>query len=398
MTTEPGKAPVSNPGYCADLYPWGGGFDRPELYVDPWEVDPNDNSKQRILVSTRCQRSDDDSTQIFTSPDSGVTWEPSGIRLPASTPIGMTSTKNGRVLFLQMSGVMPVLHWSDDKGKSLASPEGGYDITFQYPEPAEGEPDPHAGEQKKFEVGALQSGDTGVGPPGVPTLSLARTGLNAAMAVYPAIENVTVNGKPITRQVAAVVWVLTKGKDQDPVVIPIKIIRAQAAEGSVLMATFIENDSPDQSVATSLLYWLETTSKPPNATDAVKMLARYVVFSGIVPSQENILSDAAGWEINNRNVYAALGDYMKGGFYAHGGVLNFVPVWPQVPTTQANKDTSQVFMRVISFTPEANAKQPEAEMAKAQPAKRAPVPGPKATTTVKPVELKSRPMPQIRKL
>ncbi len=57
-------------------------------------------------------------------------------------------------MFLQISGVMPVLHWSDDKGKSLASPEGGYDITFQYPDPPPGQPDPHAGEQKKFEVGA----------------------------------------------------------------------------------------------------------------------------------------------------------------------------------------------------------------------------------------------------
>jgi hypothetical protein len=397
MTNGPNQTLLSKPGYCAELYPWGGGFDRPELFVDPWGVDPNDNSKQRILVSTRCLRSDDDSTQIFTSPDSGVTWDPSGIRLPASTPIGMTSTSNGRVLLFQASGVSPLLHWSDDKGKSLASPEGGYDITFQYVDPIPGQPDPHAGEQKKFEIGALGSNDIGVGPPQAPTLSLARTGTNAAMAVYPAVENTTVNGKSITRQVAAVVWVLTKGKDQDPVVVPIKIIRATADEGSVLMATFIEDDNPDQKVATSLLYWLETASKPASSTDAVKMSARYIVFSGIVPSQESILSDAGGWETKNRTVYDALGDYMKGAFYSHAGMLNFVPVWPQVPSTSTTKDTSQVFMRVISFTPDVNSVQPAAEkMVGARPAKRAAI-SPKTTINARPVELKLRPIPQIRK-
>ena len=212
---------------------------------------------------------------------------------------------------------------------------------------------------------------TGVGPSQVPMLSLARTGLNAAMAVYPAIESVNIGGKQIDRQVAAVVWVLTRGKDQDAVVVPIKIIRAQAAEGSVLMATFVEDDRPNQKVATSLLYWLETATRPTGPTDmsAVKMLARYVVFSGIVPSQEGLLSDAAGWSLKNREPYDAIGDYMKGSVYAHNDTVNFVAVWPQVPATVATQDRSQVRMRVISFKPKAEVTQTSPEkMAEAQPA------------------------------
>lgn len=81
-------------GYCAQLAPGLAGFDRPELYVDPWGVNPNDPSKQRIYVSTFCGRCktppcpalqgvalDDDNVQVYTSLDSGATWK-AGMRLP----------------------------------------------------------------------------------------------------------------------------------------------------------------------------------------------------------------------------------------------------------------------------------------------------------------------------
>ena len=397
-------------GYCAELRPGFGGFDRPELYVDPFTVDPNDASKQRIYVSTDCKRTADRHVQIFASPDSGQSWEPSGITLDPGTPVAMTSTFNGRLLLFQHLGETPTLYYSDDKGKSLAismaddgsgeeKPSDRFDITFEYPEPLPGKPDPHAGEQKKFVVGALQSDVTGVGPPGVPTLSLARTGLNAAMAVYPAIENVTVNGKQIERQVAAVVWVLTRDKDHGPIVVPIKIIRAQAPGGSVLMATFIEDDSPSQKVGTSLLYWLETVSPPASPTEPIKMLARYLVFTGIIPTkEEGLLSDAAGWEINNRKPQHALGDYMKGAFYSHGGALNFVAVWPQVPPTVASKDRSQVYMRLISFVPEGGVEQPSPEkMFGARPALRASLRQPTRPISLIPHDLKTRELEQIGK-
>lgn len=371
-SSNPGSS-QSKIGHCAELVPFVGGFDRPELYVDPWGVNAQDNSRQRILVAAQCANSSETSVQVFTSPDSGQTWDPSGIRL-GSTPVAMTSTTNGRVLFLNPVGEVPVLHWSDDKGKTLASPTEGYDVTFEYPKIDPPQPDPHEGEQHKFPVGTLGSDVTGVGPPQGPVLSLARTGSNAAMAVYPAIETVEVDGTEIKRQVAAVVWVLTRGKDQDPIVVPLKIIRAQKEDGSVFMASFIEDDSPGQKTASSLLYWLETASRPtgPTDTSAVKMLARYIVFSGIVPSKEGVLSDAGGWSIKNRTAYEALGDYMKGAFYSHNDTLNFVPVWPQVPASSAAQNTSQVYMRVISYKPEA-AVVPDAEkMFGARPATKAP--------------------------
>jgi hypothetical protein len=164
---------------------------------------------------------------------------------------------------------------------------------------------------------------------------------------------VSVNGKIITRQIACVVWVLTKGKDQEPLVLPLKVIRSQAPDGSVLLPTFIQDDRPNAGVRTSMLYWLETASRPESDSEPVKMLARYVVFQGIIPDTEKVLSDAAGWEMNNRTRYKAIGDYMKGSFYAVNDTLNFVAIWPQVPPTVVAKNRTQVYARISRSGPQA---------------------------------------------
>jgi hypothetical protein len=101
-------------GYCAQLAPGLAGFDRPELYVDPWGVNPSDPSKQRIYVSTFCGRCkhppcavmqgalDDDNVQVYTSLDSGATWK-AGMRLDPPQPMAMTSTPpNGRLFMFQI--------------------------------------------------------------------------------------------------------------------------------------------------------------------------------------------------------------------------------------------------------------------------------------------------------
>ena len=92
LVTDPTTKTIqSQVGYCAEFSPWVGGFDRPELFVDPWGVDPKDPSKQRILISTLCRRSTGDTIQVFTSPDSGQTWDPSGVVLEGDLPVAMTS-------------------------------------------------------------------------------------------------------------------------------------------------------------------------------------------------------------------------------------------------------------------------------------------------------------------
>ena len=372
--------PLAEPGHCVQSPPWVKGFDRPELYVDPFGVDPSDNSKQRIFVSTRCSRFDDDSTQIFASWDSGATWNPSGIRLEAATPVAMTTTKT-RLFLFQSVNFVPVLHWSDNNGQSLATPEGGYDITYVTPNVS---PDPKA--QKKFPAEWLGTAQIGVGNAQAPTLSVVRAGPNAVLAVYPAIERVNA-GTPneFPRQVAAVVCVIPKGTGEDPILIPIKIVRAQAERGSVLMPTFIEDDRTEVMTRTNLLYWIETAGPPTNAGDPVTLFAKYLTFHGPAPKAETFLSDPAGWQSKNTTVYKAMGDYMKGSYYFHNGTMNFVAVWPQVLASDASLQNSQVFMRIISLA-DAPAS-PEPQLEKMPGAK----PSPKAKWTT---GLETSPTPQ----
>lgn len=336
-------------GYNTFWAPYAG-FDREEMYVDPWGVDPNDSSKQRMYVSTRIERPGDRLWEVFMSPDSGATWKPAGIRMGSEAPVVMTSTNNGRLFMFAPSdtGNKPTLSFSDDNGASLSSPDGGYDITYI-------NPNPKPGEQPKFQMDQLRAGVTGVGEAGTMCMSLARTGKNAVLAVYPSLEVVQVNNQPVLHQVAAVVWVVTKEKDpttgqvEQPIVVPIKIIRAQAPEGSVLMPSFIQDNRTGNNVETNLLYWIETASRPSSNTEPVKMLARYLTFNGIVPDTEKDLSDPGGWELNNRTPGNATGDYMKGSFYADDGNMNFVPVWPQVPPDSPDKVKSHAYIRIITF-------------------------------------------------
>ncbi len=345
-------------GYNAAWAPYYG-FDREELYVDPWGVDAGDNSKQRIFVSTRIENPIDRVWEVFMSSDTGGHWNPAGIRLGGEAPVVMTTTNNGRFFMFHPSddAKHPILEWSDDHGTSLASPKDGYDISYV-------SGTPQAGSLIKFDLRKLTGAETGVGEAGPQTLSLARTGENAVLAVYPSTESVTVNNETFDRQIACVVWVVPKEKDpvtgavEAPIVVPIKIIRAQAANGSVLMPSFIQDNRTNNNVETNMLYWLETASRPAGSRDPVKMVARYLLFNGFVPDTEKMLSDASGWELNNRKQRDATGDYMKGGFYADKGNMNFVAVWPQVSPSSPEKNKSQAYMRIITVADSTKPKLP----------------------------------------
>lgn len=384
----------SSLGYCAQLAPKFAGFDRPELYVDPWGVNPNDSSKQRIYVSTACARCleppcpalagqalDDDNMQVFSSLDSGVTWD-SGRRLFAPQPVAMTSTApNGRLFMFNVNAGDPNgkanIYWADPSGKGfLGSPKGPFDIAYTpvdengefIKDPSDPEPDPNKKKPLKLLPNWLPSNVVGVEQPGAPPLTLARAGDNSTLAVYPAIEFAAGSVKPIKRQVAVVVWVVATSENDPPLVIPIKLIRAQAEAGSVLLASFIEDDRRDAPSATSMLYWLETTSQPL-ADTKTGMLARYMLFTnGITPSEEKLLSDPSGWQVKNTSDAAKLawfGDYMKGGFYFFDGALNFVAIWPQVAQVgspaEPNNLNTQAYMRIITLQPPPPAPPPKPE-------------------------------------
>jgi hypothetical protein len=319
-------------GYCAQAPPWVGGFDRPELYADPWSVGA-DPLIQRLYMTTRCARIDDDSSQVFASFDSGATWQDSTLRLPPGMA-AVTATSSGRLFILQGTTV----YLSDDHGKTFAlvqtgeeTPHAGFDITTS-----------------GFPFSALGS-EIGTAVPFVAPTALAALGPSSVLAVYPSVETKTVGGKPITRQVAVVVVIaVPKKENAAPFLVPLKVIRAKAAEGSVILASFITDTRAVENPA-SMLYWLETTSRPATpGTDPVTLVARYALFAGPgkFPTASKYLSDNAGFQTKNLESHG-FGDYMKGTFYYDDGLktLNFVPVWPQ----EKSDGTVKAFTRIVTL-------------------------------------------------
>ncbi|HEX8407700.1 MAG TPA: hypothetical protein VF883_02470 [Thermoanaerobaculia bacterium] len=315
--------------YCAQGVPWVAGFDRPEFYADPWSVDPANPAKQRLLMSVRCSRSDDDSQQVFVSEDSGATWEDSGIRLPGGMAT-VAASASGNIFILQGT----TIYVSEDHGKTIAPwSKSGFDITTS-----------------GFPLAAVQGTESGVGHPWVAPTPISTVGPSSVLAVYPSVETITVKGQAIKRQVAVVVvFIAPSGGDPAPLVLPLTIVRAKDPGGSVILPTLITEDRPLGNVA-SMMYWLETTGKPATpGTDPTTVIARYLYFGrpAEFPSPIKDLSDPAGFQTTTIDPFG-FGDYMKGAFYYDQSkkTLNFIAVWPQ----QKSDGTVKPFVRVITMT------------------------------------------------
>jgi hypothetical protein len=311
-------------GYCAQAWPGNGGFDRPELYVDPWGVNPHHPSKQRVFVSVRCMRFDDDSMAVFVSNDSGASWEPSRIRLPGWESVAMTSTESGRFYMFHCNPT-PTLYYSDDHGRTLAAPEG-YDVSFK-------------------DAGGVAAQCTmppgpsiGASQPAVVPATMTAIGDNAVLIGYPATEPATdAAGNAFARGVEEIVLVITSGGD--PLVVPLATIRAAGPRGSVLQATLVGDEQPT-ATHVAMLYWVETDDLPLD--EKVTMHARYMVFfNAFATDGPHLLGSEGGW-IETRTQGPSRGDYMKGGFFASGGELNFAATWPE---------SSQLHGRILTVGP-----------------------------------------------
>src|ERR1700726_1863944 len=79
-----GSSGATSQGYCAPLAPGFGGFDRPELYSNPFG--------DRVFMTTECATPQGWSIPLFVSHDAGQTWADSTIRLNGQTPAVMTAS------------------------------------------------------------------------------------------------------------------------------------------------------------------------------------------------------------------------------------------------------------------------------------------------------------------
>jgi hypothetical protein len=314
---------------CAQGVPWVAGFDRPELYADPWGAGAGG---QRLYLTTACSRPDgDNSEQLFVSSDTGQSWSGS-LRLPEGHT-AITATPNGRVWMVQYGGgansqPSVVLYLSNDKGKSLA---------------------PNTPADKPFDVGLAQfpatsagCDVTGIGSPFVYPLGIAAFGPSSVLVAYPSTEMVKIidsanNTRTVTRQVVVVQLVSTgNAPEADPLVIPLEVIRAKTPEGSVVMSS-LNTDSRPSGSPLSLLYWMETTQLSDSpCLKPTTIRARYQVFGlpFLFSHQQGDLSQSDSY-IHKPSPVAFdswnFGDYMKGSSYYDDDAqsLRFVAVWAE---------------------------------------------------------------------
>ncbi|MCJ7512179.1 MAG: NBR1-Ig-like domain-containing protein [Anaerolineales bacterium] len=297
--------------------PRRGGFDREEIYVDPWTG--------RIFLTTGCMGGGYGSYAafhagvIFSSTDNGSTWTAAADTLTRATPIVMTSTPNGRLYLAQcvyddaIQGYPTTLYWMDPPWTAV---EGGVQIFFgdktdpgsrcqQLPDASKAGSAAYTLSAKVIQARVL--------PPSLSRVHSDALGDTLRIA-FPAVLN--------WRQVARIVNVHI-GPDDSVVALPVRSIQAEDSAGDVILANFVETDrfQLKQETNPSMLYWLESNG-------AGQLFARFALVDDAVKwSPAGDLSRLGGVRDAWTPTGDFVGDYMKGAFFFQDTQVNFLGAW-----------------------------------------------------------------------
>jgi hypothetical protein len=326
------KGQVTAPYFCA-LNPEGiAGWDRPEVFADPFHGN-------RVYLSMACavmqqkemmKQKDGEQPKGGEKPTLEVIWRSDDLahtwRLGASLPHSMfysmaTTPRGGDRLWLMGEGF---LARSDDAGDHVFGPWN-----------------------LQAETGLLLDPSNWTDIPGTRVLAqspqaLARLGDGKLVAAY--------RTKPVADGVREYALVLITGADgNSPHARPLDggsinagVIRAQAAGGSVFELTLVSDTRPTGAGAV-VAYWLEST--PPKwingNLEEMRLRARYAVISPLTDQivLEGDLAEPAGWkhqpptdaQIKARDNGFWYGDYFHGASFPadRPDAMNFALVWPQ---------------------------------------------------------------------
>ena len=292
-----------------------GGWDRVDAYADPFTghiwVSANAAGGPIIDYATGQQKeAAKGSNFVWVSMNGGRDFH-EVLQFGAWTPMVMTSTPNGRVYIFSGIGNQPTLYYTllnktgtkiqFSAAKSINYVENGKALPG-------GVDDPYGQFVYKF------------------TNSISRISTDAKSSkVRLAYQYVDQNG----RTAIAVVKAEIPANDGDPIVTPIRTIRASTKAQSTLAAAFIDPDAATVNTTksnTALLYWME------GSLDAtVPSQARYILFRG-----DKDFTPAAKLS-GSWTPTTGIGHYMAGGSYL--GPNNkpaFVAQWAQPNSINAN--------------------------------------------------------------
>jgi hypothetical protein len=310
---------------------WPGGWDRHELHVDPWTG--------TAWTSMNCKTGTNESKQerIFRLPPGATQWEllpqvftregESGA--PGYVPLVMTTTANGALWVFtcsrfEVGGVdrHPFVYRSDDGGDTFAA----IDLADPFLDQATHErlADPVAAaaappcatvnRDVKLAGGAnLLTHDA----------SIARAGSDGVRVAY-----VSADGDPQTDPTSVqTAYVFHKGSESSTAALNVlrgPRIAAADSGGWAVNPSFIEYDqtvaAEAPSVATTLLYWLESHPANHSLRVRARVSRQALVYEEAIELDDWFAPPATGY---------TPGDFMNGGAYCFpgDGEVHFMPVW-----------------------------------------------------------------------
>lgn len=296
-------------------YPGFGGFDRSELYADPW----NGN----LYLTTSCRGGTEpkysdhffQQNLLFTLRPTDTDWHgPVSITgdallptvLPWDPPLVMTSTKSGTLWLYHCDESQPQpqgrLYISEDQGGSIVS-TSGTQVVFDDTNPSDAI-------NQCLGVGSdkLANNQTVL----TQDYSLSHSGDSQVRLAFPRVEN--------GRQVLQVA-IITKTTEKITVR-PIQVFKAEATDASIIQHSFVETDRVDLNEESNgaALYWLE--SSPGSG----QIQVRYSLVKSNLDWSDPKAASAAPW---TANIGGWGGDYVNGAFYFEKGEPHFLLVWPQ---------------------------------------------------------------------
>lgn len=295
---------------------WNGGFDRPELYRDPWtgwiyitahgDGGPYKRKGQSTVSNA--------AGVVFRSTDQGTTWGllHSFDQAKGSGPYVMTSTPAHPLILLQLLNGAPTLHVLAQGAAALTTGlvatevEGGTAITAD----------------------ARGAGDSIWSRPA----SMARIDSGGSSSrVRIAYPTLNATGGHDYR-----VCIVTLGAGQGPqvdsqlTITPVDPVNTTCALGAFVEHDLVDSDVPERHC---LFYWLEVPL--PSAPPGGRIVARYKLFSGPTGhGKSDWLSLNQGQRHDFANV--AVGHYMKGANFLWNKHSHFLALWREPDGVRGN--------------------------------------------------------------
>ncbi|MEA2238906.1 MAG: hypothetical protein QOC81_3630 [Thermoanaerobaculia bacterium] len=302
---------------------WFGGFDREEVYADPFSGNvylttssrsgghpdfPQFAARSHMLLLVL--KPDATAWHVLVARDSSAAADNNFDSI--SPPVEMTTTEQGRLYMAQCNGITPVLYWMDAvaiaAGKSTLS--GKLEIPFG---PLKG---PLAEVNKCATLpGGSIAGNFDSYYASWPLISRWYSGPAGGVRIaYPAISD--------GRQVVQIMGINDTG---GPKIDVTSLATLDGGSYSILQGAFIENDPTEFRGKTDItaMYWLEG--------DKDELRASYTFFRAPFFDKPKVLSTKSGqpytWVPKLYGNWA--GDYVKGASAYDGTAFNYFMQWPE---------------------------------------------------------------------